>query len=247
MPDVLPPFEDRLREAVATYWKTLNEQSAKQRSGDADRGGRSGATGGKQMDGFCRLVEWLLTHNGLPQASIHVRRSSLEVPGYFRPTKQWDLLVVHEHHLVAAAEFKSHKGPSFGNNANNRTEEALGSAIDLLTAWQKGAFGSPTAQPRPWIGWVMLLEDCPESRSPVKPKEPHFKVFPEFSESSYAQRYELLARRLVLEKHYDASALVMATEKDGPKGIYTEPATDLTMKRFLASLAGHIAGYAALT
>ncbi len=242
MPSVLPPLDDLLQKAVAHYWQTLIEQSEKQKSGDADRGGRAAVTGGKQMDGFCDLVNAVLCKNELPEASIFIR-DRLELPGYFRPTKRWDMLVVHEGHLVAAIEFKSQRGPSFGNNFNNRTEEALGSAIDLWTAYREGAFGKE--KPRPWLGWVMLLEKSVASTTPVGVKEPHFRVFSEFRGSSYAKRYELLLRRLMLEKHYDSAALLLATENEGPKGIYEEPASDLTMKRLLASLAGHVVAYVA--
>lgn len=238
----LPPIEKKLKQAVAHYWRTLNAQSTKQKSGDADRGGRAAVTGGRQMDGFAALVQWVLVKNGLPEASIYTR-DRLEVPGYFRPTKEWDMLIVHDGHLVAAIEFKSQRGPSFGNNFNNRTEEALGSAVDLWTAYREGAFGKD--KPRPWLGWVVLLEECPKSLSPVKVQEPHFKVFQEFRNSSYAQRYELLLRRLVLEKIYDSAALILATEEGGPKGKYRKPASDLTMKRVLAGLAGQVATYVA--
>ena len=220
----------------------MNEQSAKQTLGDADRAGRAAVTGGKQMDGFCELVNTVLLKNDLPEASIFTR-SDLELPGYYRPTKRWDMLVVHQGHLVAAIEFKSQKGPSFGNNFNNRTEEAVGSAVDLWTAYREGVFGKN--KPRPWLGWVMLLEECPASTTPVAVKEPHFKVSEQFRNSSYAARYELLLRRLILEKQYDAAALVLATEKGGPKGEYREPATDLTMKMLLAGLAGHVVTYVA--
>jgi Restriction endonuclease XhoI len=236
----LPPFDNLLKNAVAHYWRTLGEQSTKQRSGDADRGGRAAVTGGKQMDGFCELVSVVLKANDLPEASI-LTRDRLELPGYFRPTKRWDLLVVHEGHLIAAMEFKSQRGPSFGNNFNNRTEEALGSAVDLWTAYREGAFG--TEKPRPWLGWVMLLEDCLGSTTPVAVKEPHFKTLAEFRDSSYARRYELLLRRLLMEKKYDGAALLLATETGGPQGIYQEPAPDLTMKRLLAGLAGHVVTY----
>jgi len=86
MATVLPPFEKRLREAVAHYWRTLKEQSAKQTTGSADRGQRAAVTGGKQMDGFCHLFLWLLVHNGLEDACIYTR-SKRELPGYFRATK----------------------------------------------------------------------------------------------------------------------------------------------------------------
>jgi hypothetical protein len=167
------------------------------------------------MDGFCELVNTILVKNDLPEASIFTR-SDLELPGYFRPTKRWDMLVVHQGRLIAAIEFKSQKGPSFGNNFNNRTEEALGSAVDLWTAYREGAFGKD--KPRPWLGWVMLMEECPASTTPVAVKEPHFKAFEEFRNSSYAKRYELLLRRLILEKQYDSAALLLATEEGGPKG-----------------------------
>ena len=121
-------------------------------------------TGGKQMDGFSELVAAVAVKNGMPSASIYTA-SDLEIPGYFRPTKRWDMLVVDNGRLVAALEFKSHRGPSFGNNFNNRTEEALGNAMDLWTAYREGAFGA--APPAPWLGWVMMLEDCGGSTRPT--------------------------------------------------------------------------------
>src|SRR2546425_7038631 len=183
MPIVPPEYEALLRRAVAHYWKTRVSQGQRQKSGDADRGARAAVTGGKQMDGFCELVGWLVREHGMPASSIHVRRS-LELPGFFRPTKMWDMLIVHEGRLVAAIEFKSQAGPSFGNNFNNRTEEALGNATDLWTAYREGAFGKNP--PRPWLGWLMLLEDCDGSTTPVDFVEPHFKAFAEFRGASYA-------------------------------------------------------------
>ncbi len=128
-------YEQRAREAIKHYWKTLDKQSSRQKDGDQDRGNRTAVTGGKQMDGFCDLIRWLVAENDMPGASIYTQ-TSLEIPGYFRPTKSWDLLVVHDRKLVAAVEFKSQAGPSFGNNFNNRTEEAIGTATDLWTAFR---------------------------------------------------------------------------------------------------------------
>jgi hypothetical protein len=153
------------------------------------------------------------------------------------------MLVVYEGRLLAALEFKSQRGPSFGNNFNNRAEEAIGSATDLWTAYREEAFGS--GNPRPWLGWVMLLEDCPRATKPVGVDEPHFEVFPEFKGASYARRYELLLRKLVLEKLYDGAAFLLSTAAHGPKGHYSEPAADLTMRKLLAGLAGHAAAQAA--
>jgi len=68
-------------------------------------------------------------------------------------------------HLVAAVEFKSQKGPSFGNHVNNRTEKAPGNATDPWTAHREGALVA--RQPGPWLGWLMLVEECAVSRVPV--------------------------------------------------------------------------------
>lgn len=239
---VLKDVDARVKRAVAHYWTTLEEQSQRQRSGDADRGARAAVTGGRQMDGFCEVVNALLIENGIPEAHIYTR-SKLELPGYFRPTKSWDMLVVCDGTLLAALEFKSQRGPSFGNNFNNRTEEAIGTATDLWTAFREEAFGR--GHPRPWLGWVMLLEECPGSTAPVAVAQPHFNVSSEFVGSSYARRYEILLRRLVLEKLYDSAAFLTSTTQGGPEGNYAEPAADLTMRRLLAELAGRAVTYAA--
>ena len=122
--------------------------------------------------------------------------------------------------LLASIELKAQVGPSFGNNFNNRVEEALGNSTDLLTAYREGRF-KPSR--KPWIGWLMLLEEAPKSTSPVRSTEPHFAVFPEFSGTSYAERYELFCQRLVRERMYDSACLIMSNEKDGLRGGYTEP------------------------
>ena len=237
MPIILNDIEKRTEAAVSYYWKTLAAQSKKQSAGDADRGNRASVTGGKQMDGFCHLIEQVLVDNGMPKESIYFDKQ-LELPGFFRPTKKWDILVGHKDTLVAAMEFKSQKGPSFGNNLNNRSEEAIGTAQDLWTAYREGAFGS---SPRPWLGYLMLIEDCAASQSPVSVSEPHFPVFGEFKDTSYMVRYELLLRKLVRERLYDAAALLTSTVMQGKSGKYAEPAKDLQIKLLCAGLAGHIA------
>jgi hypothetical protein len=188
------------------------------------------------MDGFIELFTELLLEAGVDRGCIFYK-TALELPGFFRPTKKWDLLVVHDSQLLVALEAKSQSGPSFGNNFNNRTEEAMGSALDLWTAYREGAFNKST---RPWLGYLFLLEDCDASRRPVGVVEPHFRVFPEFKEASYACRYELFCRKLARERHYDATAFLMADAASGVKGTFTEPAEDLTFVRLARSLSAHI-------
>ena len=206
-PNILSDLPSYVSEAVRFYWKTRAKQIEKQAgSGAKDQGLRSAVTGGAQMDGFIELLTKLVIEAGIDRSNVYYQES-LELPGYFRPTKRWDFLVVVKGQLVAALETKSQVGPSFGNNFNNRTEEAMGSALDLWTAFRERAFGSEV---RPWLGYMFLLDDCPKSRTTVSVKEPHFKVFEEFRNSSYARRYELFCRRLVLERHYDSAAFLLS-------------------------------------
>jgi hypothetical protein len=142
------------------------------------------------------------------------------------------LLVVVKGQLVAAMEFKSQVG-SFGNNFNNRTEEVLGSATDIWTAYREGAF---TLSQRPWLGYVMVLEEIARSLSPVGVKEPHFPVFPEFREASYAKRYEILMTKLVRERLYDSAALLLSNLISAKDGSYREPSSELSFENFLTSL-----------
>ena len=183
------------------------------------------------MNGFVNLVRDLLCDSGLPRAHVYCEKC-VELPGWYRPEKKWDLLVVADGLLLAGIEFKSQVG-SFGNNYNNRTEEAIGSATDIWAAYREGAF-KPSA--RPWLGYLMLLEEARGSVSPVKAREPHYKVFPEFKDASYAKRYEILLTKLVRERLYDSACFLMSSASDGSKGIYREPSTELSFEKFISSL-----------
>ena len=227
----------RVRDAVRHFWNTRQSQAARQEDGtDRDRGARGAVTGGKQMDGFVRLVFNLLRDSGLPEGSILVDKC-VELPGWFRAEKKWDLVVVHEKELFAALEFKSQIGPSFGNNFNNRTEEALGSATDVWAAFREGAF-KPSA--RPFLGYLMLLEDCDRSRAPVKVLEPHFRVFSEFRGASYRDRYSILVEKLVRERLYDSACLLLSSPASAVSGDYVQPNPELKIEILLSGLVAHV-------
>jgi len=164
-------------------------------------------------------------------------------PGFFRATKDWDLIAVVDGNLVAVVEFKSQVG-SFGNNFNNRTEEALGNATDLWTAYRDGAFKSSQ---RPWLGYFMLCEDAPKSTRARKSfPEPHFDVFREFRSTSYADRYALLCKRLVRERLYDSACLLLSTKDTGPLGDYREPDHELSFQVFATQLVAHASAFVKL-
>jgi len=236
-------YEQKAHEAVKAFWG--NREAARQKqieSGKADQGERAGVTAGKNMDGFLSLVLDIIKANGLAHAEIHKNRAMLTLPGYFRPTKLWDLLVMYKGELIAAIELKSQVGPSFGNNFNNRTEEAIGTAHDLWTAYREGAFGK---QPRPFVGWLIMVEDAPKSRSPVRDSSPHFSVFEEFKGASYLKRYDLLCQRLVQEQLYTAATVIAAERSAVDSGEYSQLSSMTGLKLFVTAFAGHIAAEAA--
>jgi hypothetical protein len=229
-------LDEQVRAAVRHFWLTRGSQSKAQgaRTNTKDAGDRAAVTGGKQMDGFVDLLCGLLNESGVPDACVF-RNRRVELPGWFRAEKQWDLIVKVADQLVAVMELKSQVGPSFGNNFNNRTEEALGSATDLKAAFREGAF---KPSPRPFVGYLMLLEDCDASRRPISVQEPHFRIFPEFRDASYARRYEVLLQKLVRDQLYDASALLLSPKDAGNDGGFQEPNAELSFANLATTLVG---------
>ena len=224
----------RFRDAIQYIWTGRLRQRAKQsEAGKIDAGSRGDVTGGGHMGALELLVKDLLIELGIQERDIFTKQK-LELPGYYRSSKKWDLLVVSKLQLVMAIEFKS-IGGSYGNNLNNRTEEALGNASDIWTAYREGRFGTG---PRPLLGYLFLLRDEAKVMRPVSNKEPHFEVDPVFHGASYSKRAEILCRRLVLERLYDAACLLLSTNEESTK--ITEPAEDLSFRRFVAALRGHV-------
>jgi hypothetical protein len=126
-------FENELGKAVQHFWRVRGRQKQRQggTSGRKDAGERGSVTGGKHADGFIRLVAAIVNDAGLPNVDIHVAaKRPRTLPGFYRPCKEWDLVVLCGGSLVAVVEVKSQVG-SFGNNFNNRVEEALGNATDF--------------------------------------------------------------------------------------------------------------------
>lgn len=239
----LANYEVKASAAVKAFWAKREEARRRQQeAGRADQGERAGVTAGKNMDGFISLFSDIVRANGLTGAEIHLTRRVVTLPGYFRPTKQWDVVVINRGRLVATLELKSQVGPSFGNNFNNRTEEAIGSAQDLWTAYREGAFGE---QPRPFVGWLILVEDADGSRRRLQDNSPHFDVFPEFAGASYADRYNILCRKLIQEQYYSAASVLLSPRSAVDSGEYNELSEMTGFKTFVTGLAGHVAAEAA--
>lgn len=222
--------------AVAAYWTARSGQAAKQKLGGVlDAGTRGEVTGGQHLDAFCNLLTSVMSAAGFGDDEIRFR-TGVEIPGYYRPAKKWDIVVMRGGRLCAAVEMKSQVGPSFGNNINNRAEEAVGNATDLWLAFREGVLG---AHP-PWLGYFFLLEEAQASTRVVSLPRAVFEPDPIFRGTSYAQRYEILCRRMVLERNYSAASLLLTPR--GVSGKYSEPSPDLAIEPFLRGLYGHLVG-----
>ena len=215
--------------AIDVFWNTKK----KQLMASGDTSNRGAVIGGKQMDGFIQLLKEVAIEVGIPSDCIITDNNYL--PGYFRSSKDWDLLIITPgRKLLAAIELKSQVG-SYGNNFNNRTEEAIGSAVDLWTAFREGQFPNQQA---PWVGWLMVAGRDNASERPVRNYEPYFKVRKEFVEASYLDRYKILCQKLILERHYSSAALVWTNEQHE----FGDVSDDISISRFIQSFASYLSG-----
>ncbi|TLY38942.1 MAG: restriction endonuclease, partial [Nitrospirae bacterium] len=98
----------KVRGAVRHFWRTRERQARAQggKTGERDRGARSAVTGGAHLDGFADLIRKLVVEAGVGETAVH-RRSRVELPGYYRAEKQWDLVIVVDGRLLATVEFKA--------------------------------------------------------------------------------------------------------------------------------------------
>ena len=224
-------YQQHLAQAIQCFWDTRASQQSGQKK--SDQGTRGAVTGGKQLDGFIELLVEVSKNLGVPESCIYTKGNKL--PGFFRPTKDWDFLIITpKKQLISVVELKSQVG-SFGNNFNNRTEEALGSAVDLWTAFRENGFPQSW---QPWLGFMILVEKTEKSTDKIRLREPHFKVRPEFYDTSYLDRYVLFCKKLMQERHYTSTGLIW-TNKDREFGF---PDEEISFNSFLLSFMGFILG-----
>ena len=212
-------YENKISKAVKSFWTTKEKQG--------------NVLAGKQLDAFLELLTRVAIDAGVPKECVYLKNN--HIPGYYRATKDWDLLVISpKGNLVAAIELKSQVG-SYGNNLNNRTEESLGSSEDFWTAFREGSFKCSQS---PWLGYMMVVGKDNGSAHVVKVSEPHYEVRPEFKGASYLDRYRILCERLVLEHKYSAVALIATSDKNH----YESLCDRISIESFISSFRGHLLG-----
>lgn len=212
-------YDKKIVNAIKSFWDTKTKQG--------------NVLAGRQLDAFLEILTCVAVDAGVPKECVYLKNN--HIPGYYRATKDWDLLVISpKGNLVAAIELKSQIG-SYGNNLNNRTEESLGSSEDFWTAFREGSFRCTQS---PWLGYMMVVGKDEGSTHVVKVNEPHYEVRPEFKGASYLERYKILCERLVLEHKYSAVALVVTSGKSH----YESLSDRISIESFISSFRGYLLG-----
>lgn len=220
--------------AVIEIESARKDAAARQEeAGNSDQGFRSQVTSGGHLGSLERSIAQVFLDAGIKENEIYAGKSGVELPGYFRPEKSWDIVVIREKQLIAAIELKS-IWSSYGNNMNNRTEEALGSGFDFQTARKYSLFNSST----PWLGYVFIMRDDAKIHSSTRFKQPHFSVDADYQETGYLERSVVSCRRLMSERVYDR---VFYALFDPANKVMSEPANDMTWAKFEAAIKGKVA------
>jgi hypothetical protein len=232
-------IENEAQHAVQYYWASRRAAGKKNAEGDrVDQGLRGEATGGQALNQFVNVMQWLVEQSGFTGAQVGLRRGAIALPGYYRPSKQWDLVVTHEGDIVAAIEFKSHMGiKDLGKNYNNRKEEAIGSATDFWASWRSLKYGEDQ---RPFLGWFILVQESHESTRPLRPRVSYGSVDPQFKSASFLERYDLLCRRVAEDGLYTAAGVMGIREEDAETGYYSDVSADTSFIRFCENFYAYL-------
>lgn len=202
--------------------------------GTVDTGMRSQVTSGKHLDKLIEIIAKDMEKYGLAAENIFCKNQGTELPGWFRATKKWDILGFVRDQLVVAVELKSIYG-SYGNNLNNRAEEAIGGAVDAKYAIEKEMMNKTIP---PIFCYVLVVKkDQISAAKCTDPKEPHFRADSDFYDRSYIERFMILCRRLSREGLYGAVWFVVA---DPLNYVVEEPDPDLSYDRFITEIKGRI-------
>jgi hypothetical protein len=242
-PPIITPkkdYEPEFVDAVAQFWKIREAQGGRQggEEGDKDRGSRGEVTGGLHLHPVQELIRRVLHDAGVPPGAVATGKGQPTViPGWYRKSKNIDLVVRDADRIVLVVEIKSQVG-SYSRNFNNRIEEAMGQALDYRAAVSKHLGGYSA-----WFGYVMVLCEDHESTRPG-PELPDISPPADalFDLASYAKRYTLAFRRLADETMIN-SAVIALTPPNSAKVTY--PDATMTFQQFAHALHQRVSAYRA--
>jgi len=230
----VPDYEAEFARAIAQFWAIkTNQQAAADQAGTSAGATHGAVRAGKHMAPFEELVRQVVRDAGV---TVDVEQAeTIYVPGYYRETKSWDVVLQYKGHALAIVEAKS-QGSRLANNFNNRVEEAIGQAADVWKSHERGLLVSGI---RPWVGYVMIVEETPKTTEPKhllagKAVPPGMVVDSGFDGMSYAERYAEAFKRLDQERMLDATCVAITSSGSA----YSYPDEWLSFNGFAAQLWG---------
>ena len=233
--DSIPDYSTDFAEAIRAFWQVKQDQQGRADAAGTSAGSNSGGVrGGKHMSPFESLIRKVVADSGV--VCDKDTPLSCAVPGYYRESKAWDVVLQYRGHVLAIIEAKSQTAKSLGNNVNNRVEEAIGQAADIWKSHEHNRLGKGI---RPWVGYLMILEEKPEVLAPVRSPPasripPGMSLDDTFKKRSRAFRYAEAFKRLDQERMLDATCFATSS---GPEH-YDFPDEWLSFKSFAAQLWG---------
>lgn len=229
-------MKKEMRKALLKVYENLDAAGRRQyERGVHDQGERSKVTGGHHMDPVAETIRNDLIACGYSENDVLCTGRNLKLPGYFRPSKNWDILAFDGEDLLAAIELKSINS-SFSNNSNNRTEESLGSAVDAASAIKNDLIPFKTTPPV--LGYVLLIRMCETSTVPSgNQRGSVYPIDTVFRNTSYFERLTIFCKRLLSERLYQAVWIVgVDTETEE----IIEPSAEMSYEKFIAALKAQL-------
>ncbi|MET8996088.1 PaeR7I family type II restriction endonuclease [Amycolatopsis sp. NPDC004169] len=223
---------------LVNWWKAKKDAVARLAADGRSATGAQ-ARDARHMQSIAMFVRQMFVDAGLTESDVTV---DSVVPGYYRRSKNWDVVAKHKGHLVGVVELKS-QASSSGNNANNRIEEAIGSAVDAKAVQElTGAFGNLGV----WAAWCMTFNRDAESGEPIRltPAQKAKIRFPlddpAFQIMTYASQYAIALERLISQKVYDAGwMLITWLNGDGTVG-HSEPIPTATAETLATQIEARV-------
>jgi len=229
----VPDYEPGFAQAINLFWAVKGSQQATADKAGKASGKRGSVLAGKHMTAFEDLIRQVVSDAGIETDPEPGKK--VFVPGFYRETKSWDVVLQYRGHILAIVEAKS-QGSSLAGNFNNRVEEAIGQAADI---WKSHERGLAVSGIRPWVGYLMVVEETADTieqkflrRSKAIP--PGMIVDEVFDGLSYAERYAEAFRRLDQERMLDATCVAITRDADN----YSYPNQWLSFNGFAAQLWG---------
>lgn len=218
---------ERIRAAVEYWFDAKAEQLAQVLTTGRSQGGtRDAVVGGKHLDGFNTLVVDELRRLGVPGLSFRLNTQAT-LPGYYRASKSWDLLVLRRGEPILAVEYKSMKG-SEGKNLNNRMDEVLGVGEDLRAAQAHGLVSRDLRR-----AYIFVMEATPAVLTPVRTRGVFGAPDPVFDGASYLDRMGIICERIRDGGLYDMTWAIAATSNPAD---FCEPNPRVGWERFATDL-----------